>query len=43
MKLYVYGQEKDLSDEQKARLEKTFGGGATYLDKADFTLPIQDP
>lgn len=42
MKLYVYGLEKDLSGEQKARLEKIFGGGATYLDKADFTLPIRD-
>lgn len=27
MKLYVYGLEKDLSGEQKARLEKIFGGG----------------
>lgn len=42
MKLYVYGQENDLSVEQRARLGKFFGGGATYLDKADFSLPIRD-
>lgn len=43
MNLYIYGQEADFSDEQKARLEQVCTRGkVTYLGKADFELPIQD-
>lgn len=42
MNIYIYGQESDFTNEQKARLSKTFTQ-VFYLNSADYTLPMQDP
>lgn len=41
MNLYIYGLETDFTDEQKNTLNNTFAK-VTFLDKADYDLPIQD-
>lgn len=41
MNLYIYGQESDFNDKQKARLAATFEQ-VFYITSADYTLPIRD-